>query len=298
MGMHPVQLVVAVPTVRRLVDSQFPKWSDLRIDAVRSPGTVSALFRIGDRLVARFPLQPDDPEEIRSWIESEAAAASELLGRTRFATPEPVAIGEPGAGYPLPWSVQSWIPGTTASESDAAESVGLGEDLVEFILGVRELDTRGRTFEGRGRGGDLRDHDEWMETCFVQSEGLLDVPRLRHFWSSMRLLPRSGLDVMNHGDLIATNVLVANGRITGVLDVGGLRSADPALDLLSAWNMLESGPRRTMRQLLDCDDLEWARGRAWAFQQAMGLVWYYSESNPTMSDMGRKTLERIIKEPL
>jgi aminoglycoside phosphotransferase (APT) family kinase protein len=296
--MHPGQLVVATPMVRRLVASQFPEWSELPIEAVPSKGTVNALFRIGDRLVARFPLQPDDPGVVRRWIESEAAAARELLGRTRFATPEPIAMGEPGADYPLAWSVQTWIPGLTASEADAAESVGLAEDLVEFIFGVRTIDTRGRTFHGRGRGGDLRDHDEWMEICFAQSDGMLDVPRLRRLWTAMRLLPRpEDGEVMNHGDLIATNVLVADGRITGVLDVGGLGPADPALDLLSAWNLLEAGPRRTMRQLLASDDVEWARGQAWAFQQAMGLVWYYADSNPTMSEMGRRTLDRIVAEP-
>lgn len=299
MGMHQGQLVVNLTAVRRLVASQFPEWSGMRVEPVPSPGTVNALFRIGDGLVARFPLQPDDPEELRSRIESEVAAASELLGKTRFATPEPVAIGEPGAGYPMPWSVQTWVPGVTAAEADVAGSAGLVEDLVEFILGVRDIDTQGRTFHGGGRGGDLRAHDEWMETCFVQSAGMLDVPRLRELWETMRLLPRSDAgDVMNHGDLIATNVLVARGRITGVLDVGGLGPADPALDLLSSWNLLESGPRKTMRQLLASDELEWARGQAWAFQQGMGLVWYYAESNPTMSEMGRRTLDRIVAEPL
>jgi hypothetical protein len=29
-----------------------------------------------------------------------------------------------------------------------------------------------------------------------------------------------------------------------------------------------------------CSRGRWARGMAWAFQQAMGLVWYHVESNP------------------
>jgi hypothetical protein len=33
---------------------------------------------------------------------------------------------------------------------------------------------------------------------------------------------------------------------------------------------------------------------AWAFQQAMGLVWYYLDSNPPMSRWGRRTLDRIV----
>ena len=37
-----------------------------------------------------------------------------------------------------------------------------------------------------------------------------------------------------------------------------------------------------------------SRGMAWAFQQAMGLVWYYLDSNPTMSRWGMRTLDRMV----
>jgi hypothetical protein len=73
-----------------------------------------------------------------------------------------------------------------------------------------------------------------------------------------------------------------------------LGAADPALDLISAWNLLEARPRRVLRTALSCTELEWERSKAWAFQQAMGLVWYYADSNPVMSRLGRTTLRRIM----
>ena len=79
-----------------------------------------------------------------------------------------------------------------------------------------------------------------------------------------------------------------------MIDVGGLGAADPALDLVAAWHLLEPGPREAFRADLRCGDLEWARGAAWAFEQAMGVAWYYVETNPPMSHMGRRTLERLI----
>jgi aminoglycoside phosphotransferase (APT) family kinase protein len=292
--MHANQLEVCGVTVRGLVDSQFPQWRELAITEVASRGTDNALFRIGEKLVARFPLQRGDVGATRRWLQSEAQAARELLGRTRFLTPEPVALGEPGLGYPLPWSVQTWLPGAVAIDEDPGESFPFAHDLAEFIGGVRAIDTGGRAFSGSGRGGDLRSHDAWMETCFERSEHLLDVPQLRRAWAFMRTLPRTAADVMNHGDLIPGNVLVASGRLAGIIDVGGMRPADPALDLVGAWHLLETGPRRALRDDLGCGDLEWDRGKAWAFQQAMGLVWYYVDSNPAMSLMGRRTLQRIM----
>jgi aminoglycoside phosphotransferase (APT) family kinase protein len=187
------------------------------------------------------------------------------------------------------------VPGTVATPDGHSEA--LAHDIAEFIAGVRGIDTRGRTFSGDNRGGHLPDHDAWMATCLERSEGLLDVPPLRRLWAAFRALPREGGDVMTHGDLIPGNLLVDGGRLTGVIDVGGLGPADPALDLVAAWHLLEPDPRQALRADLGCGDLEWARGAAWAFEQAMGLVWYYAESNPVMSRMGRRTLERLTASP-
>jgi aminoglycoside phosphotransferase (APT) family kinase protein len=263
MDMHGGQLNVPAETVRELVDAQFPAWRDLPVRKLSSSGTVNALFRVGEALVARLPLRPGDVAETR----------------------------------PLPWTVQTWLPGTDATVEDPGESTAFAHDLAEFIRDVRRIETRGRTFRGEGRGGHLPDQDDWMQTCFERSESLLDVAPLRRLWAELRALPRGpGGDQMTHGDLIPGNVLVADGRLTGVIDVGGLGPADPALDLVAAWHMLEPQPRRTLREALDCHDLEWARGAAWAFAQAMGAVWYYADSNPAMSRMGRRTLDRILAD--
>lgn len=293
--MHADQLNVSPEAVRALVDGQFPAWRNLPVRSIAAQGTVNAVFRIGDRFAARFPLHRGGAESTRRRLEAEAAAARELAGRTPFPTPEPVALGEPGPGYPLPWAVQTWLPGSTAAGEDSGGSVAFARDLAEFIRCVRAIDLRGRTFAGEGRGGDLHAHDAWMRTCFEHSGRLLDVPRLRRMWAGMRELPRTTADqVMSHGDLVPGNVLVARGRLAGIIDVGGLGPADPALDLVGAWHLLASGPRRVLRDELGCDGLEWERGRAWAFEQAMGVVWYYAETNPAMSRMGRRTLDRLV----
>jgi aminoglycoside phosphotransferase (APT) family kinase protein len=292
--MHADQLVVTAGTVRALVQEQFPAWARLPVRAVASEGTVNAIHRLGERLAARLPLQPQDVDAARCALDAEADAARELAGCTRFPVPEPVAVGRPGPAYPMPWSVQTWLPGTSATEDDPGGSTGFALDLAELVGDLRGIATRGRTFAGPGRGGDLRTHDGWVETCLRRSEGLLDVPRLRGTWQRLRDLPRAAPDAMAHGDLVPGNVLVRDGRLAGVLDVGGLGPADPALDLVAAWHLLEAGPRRTLREALGCDDLEWERGRAWAFEQAVGLVWYYAASNPAMSRLGRRTLDRLL----
>lgn len=292
--MHADQLVVYASTVRSLIADQFPQWAGLPVTPWASEGTVNAIFRIGEELAARFPLRKEEPSSVWQQLEAEAEATRELIGGTRFPVPQPVALGEPGAGYPLPWSIQTWLPGTTATDDDPGNSDAFAHDLAEFILELRALDTRGRTFTGSGRGGDLASHEAWMQTCFARSTQLLDVPALRQLWEKLRDLPRRSPDAVTHGDLMPGNVLVADGRLAGILDAGGLAPADPSLDLVGAWHLLEEGPRDLLREDLGCGDLEWSRGMAWALEQAIGLVWYYQESKPSMSQTGRRTLTRLL----
>lgn len=292
--MHEDQLDVTVAVARRLIAEQFPLWADSHVAPVLSEGTVNAIFRVGDTLAARFPLQPREAEEVRRWLLGEAEAARRLFDATSFPTPEPVAIGEPGTGFPLPWSIQTWLTGRTATEEDPGRSVRFAEDLARFIHEVRAIDTDGQAFSSNGRGGDLRFNEEWMTKSFERSEGLVDVARLRPMWARLRDLPRQSPDVMTHGDLTPGNVLVDNGRLVGILDVGGLGPADPALDLVGGWHLLDEVPRRILRGELGCNDLEWERGKAWALQQALGAVWYYRDSNLGMHAMGVRTIERIL----
>lgn len=52
-----------------------------------------------------------------------------------------------------------------------------------------------------------------------------------------------------------------------------------------------------MREPLGAGDAELRRGATWALQQALGLVWYYVDTNPAMSALGRSTTDRILTAP-
>lgn len=103
---------------------------------------------------------------------------------------------------------------------------------------------------------------------------------------------------MSHRDLTPFNLLVrregAETRLAGVLDGGGFGPADRALDLVCAWHLFDAPAREVLRAGVDAGTIEWLRGAAWAFQQAIGLGWYYEESNPDMSALGLSTLRRLL----
>ena len=295
--MHDDQVHIDVSIARQLIGEQFPEHRQEDIVPVESLGTVNAIFRIGKTRAARFPLRAMDPIECAELLRREATAMEELGELCPFPSPQPIGIGEPSPLYPMPWTLQTWLEGEVATPEGLSGSTTFARDLVHLVSALRQGELRGRRFDGRGRGGKLADHDRWMEVCFKRSEGLLDVSRLRHLWARFRDLPPAGPDVMSHRDLTAANLLVRGEHLVGVLDGGSFGPADPSLDLVVAWHLLDRQRRATFRGALQVGELEWQRGSAWAFQQAMGLVWYYRITNPYMSALGRSTISRLLDDP-
>lgn len=292
--MHSDQIDIDVALVAKLIHDQFPQFRGQPVVALENVGTTNAIFRIGARHAARLPLRRMDPGECASALEAEMRASTEFNACSAFPGPQPVGMGQPGSTYPLPWTVYTWMPGEIATPGGLSASSIFARDLARLIRALREADLHGRAFDGQGRGGSLPDHDDWMKLCFSNSERLLDVKRLRPMWASFRELPSPAHDVMSHRDLIPANLLVRGERLIGVLDTGAFGPADPSLDLVAGWHLLDRDRRHGFREALQIDDVAWRRGAAWAFQQAMGLVWYYAETNPTMSELGRSTIARLI----
>jgi len=93
--MHDNQLHPTATTVRALVAAQFPAWAGLPVRRVAAQVTVNALFRIGDRLLARLPLRAADPSPLAAGSRPRrpgpctAAPGSRRRSRSRSASPVP-----------------------------------------------------------------------------------------------------------------------------------------------------------------------------------------------------------------
>ena len=79
---------------------------------------------------------------------------------------------------------------------------------------------------------------------------------------------------------MAENRLVCDGRLTAVLDFGGLAVGDPTVDLVVAWEVLEASSREVFRRAVEVDAESWLRGRAWALSLALMTFSYYWRAMP------------------
>ncbi len=294
--MHSGQITIDAARASELIHDQFPQFRGKAVAALNTAGTVNAIFRIGSRHAARFPLQVLEVVEGTRLLEGEARASAEFHSWCPVPSPSPIGVGRLGPAYPGPWLVQSWVDGHPATPNGLSPSPAFTRDLIDLIISLRAVALNGRVFDGPGRGGHLQDHDDWMAVCFSRSEQLFEVARLRLLWASLRDLPSPKAQVMSHKDLIPGNLLVRGDRMVGVLDTGGFGPADPSLDLVAGWHLLDRDSRAIFRDALQADALAWRRSAAWALEQAMGLVWYYRNSNQIMSELGRSTISRLLED--
>jgi aminoglycoside phosphotransferase (APT) family kinase protein len=291
--MHEEQVDVTVGIVAGLVAEQFPQWRDLPVRAVRSHGTVNALFRLGEEVVLRFPLRASPAR--RNELLAEQANSRRFAAYVPVAVPEPLGLGAPGPGYPGAWAAYGWIAGSTAEAADGVER--LGRELAGFVRAVRGVDAGGRSWNGQGRGGPLDAYENWVRHSLARSAGMVDTERLGRLWEQCRDVPRGGTaDVWLHADLMPGNLLLRDGRLAAVIDWGTAGVGDPAVDLMPAWNLLDRGGRAAYRKILGTDEATWERGRGWTILQGIGALWYYAETNPVMAETARRTLTAVLAD--
>jgi len=292
-GMHADEVETDVALVRRLLAGQLPQWADLPIHLVASYGTDHDIYRLGDHLAARLPRI--------GWATNQAVKEAEWLPKLAphlpLAIPVQLAMGHPAEGYPFDWSVYEWLPGDNANGT--IDDLGQAAvDLAEFVKALRGVDTGGAHPRRVGsRGGPLAEGDEQVRRSIAQLGDRIDrSAALRSWEESLDALAWSRHEVWVHGDLLPGNLLVVDGRLSGVIDWGGLNVGDPACDLQPAWNVFAGESRKRYRAELEVDDASWLRGRGWALSQAVSALPYYWDTNPGMIRQASHALEQVLAD--
>lgn len=124
----------------------------------------------------------------------------------------------------------------------------------------------------------------------------IDVEAALRAWDRALEAPNwEGKKVWVHGDLLAANLLLRDGRLSAVLDWGSLCAGDPACDLMIAWSLL-TPVRDKFRAAVRVDDSTWERGRGWALSQAVIALPYYLHTNPPMVAHARSAIAGVLAD--
>ena len=286
--MHPDQIDLDEGIVRGLLERQFPELAQRELRRDPSSGTVNAMFRLGDDLVVRLPFV--------EWGSADIEFEQRWLPRlvTGLTIPIPTVLHEGVADdtYPCAWSVMNWLPGELPDATTTTDDIA--HELATFVAELRAFDS---TDAPTGyRGGPVREHDAEVRRVLPDIANEVDTTRIAAIWDSV-LEARDYDDgpVWAHGDLLATNVLVHDGHLAGVLDFSAAGTGDPACDLMAAWSILAKSGREVFRTDLAVDDAEWDRGRGWAIVQAVMALPYYRDTNPGMVSNSLRMLNALTE---
>jgi aminoglycoside phosphotransferase (APT) family kinase protein len=288
---HDDETDIDAPLVRRLLAAQFPQWAGLPVARIDSAGTSNTMYRLGRDMVARFPRRAGAAED----IEKEHRWLPRLGPSLPVGVPVPLGRGTPAQGYPWQWSVQGWLEGENPAVGQISDPIRLAEDLAEFVLALRAIDTAGGPPSYRSER--LVARDSATRAALAELEGVVDTRAATAAWEAAMSAPdRSGPQVWIHADLQPGNVLMADGRLTAVIDFGCLGLGDPAVDLIAAWYLLPADARDVFRAASEADDATWARGRGWALSIALVELRYLRRTNPVMSAIARHVVDEVLTD--
>ncbi|ADG76223.1 aminoglycoside phosphotransferase [Cellulomonas flavigena DSM 20109] len=234
MAAPPDEVPIDPDVVRALLAEQHPDLVPLPLGR-RYAGWDMAMYPLGDDLAVRLPRTAASVGSMRSelrWVR-------ELAVGWTFPTQRVVRVGVPGAGYPWPWAVVTWLPGVTAAEVPLAASAGppLGRALrqvhVPAPTDAPYNDEQSIPLADRSAG-------VVASLAHVEREGparglRLDRALAERTWADALAAPVDVPRTWIHADLHPHNLVSVDGRFGGILDWADVAEGDPATDLGFLW---------------------------------------------------------------
>jgi aminoglycoside phosphotransferase (APT) family kinase protein len=274
--MHDDEVGVDEDLVRALLQSQMAHLAELPLRIVEPWGTNNAIWRLGDGLVLRLPRI--------GWATSQVDWEAEWLPRLApylpVTLPRPIAVGEPGCGYPYRWAVHTWIPGENATLGAMSDPLEFALELAAVIERLQEAPIAGAP-SSTNRARPLHTYDVATRQAIDSASHLIDADAAVGVWEqALAADSHHGTPRWVHGDLEG-NCLLLDGDLQGLVDWGCACAGDPAVDVQVVWSPLFTGQsRQAFLAELNVDEATLARSRGAAINQACAALPYYLNSYP------------------
>lgn len=286
--------------VARLVAAQHPSFAG-PVELVAN-GWDNAVFRVGDTWAARMPRRELGDRLVRSEQRWLPVVAGSLPDGVR--APVPVAVGEPGDGYPYAWSITPWFDGVPAASVAPDQRRGIAEALADVVVSIgvsAPADAPANPYRGVPLAERAEVVGERLASGRLERVVATDAAALASVWADALAAPVwSGAPRWVHGDPHPGNLLLSSAAphgLVAVLDFGDLTAGDPATDLAAAWLVFDPIGRAAFRDRVErlraTDAADWARARGWALAMGTAIVDAVGIAGP-IGRVGAHALEQVL----
>ena len=254
---------------KKLIAEQFPEYSNLTITDVEKQGHDNRTYRLGDTMLIRLPTD----ESYALKVPKEQDLLPQLAKRLSVSIPSPIKMGKPSAVYSYPFSIYKWLPGKSINLLTLSEhqKEQLAYDLAKFLKelqAIRDVDGPTPGQHNWWRGDHVSVYDKGAREQIAELAELIDASKARALWDQACVTKWTKLPVWVHGDFAIGNMLMEDGKLSAVIDFGGMAMGDPACDLVIAWTYLSGKAREIFIAEMNMDQETWLRARAWALWKA------------------------------
>ncbi len=281
--------------VRRMITKQFPQWSHLTIRPVAEMGNDNRTFHLGDTMSVRLPSQ----KCYAAQAQKEQYFLPKLQKHLTMKIPTIVGEGEACDEFPYAWSIYAWIDGETAKRENIVDKVQFAKDLAEFLLAFQSIDCSCGPVAGEHnfyRGGDLAVYNQETREVIACLEGYFDSEQLLSLWEESLQSKWDKPPVWVHGDLVATNMLVKDGKLHAIIDFGILGVGDPACDLSMYWTFFDKEEREVFKKTLALDEDTWIRARGWVLWKSLLLFREYLGNDERKEQEAKRIIMDILED--
>lgn len=286
---------INVDVVVKLINEQFPEWSELEIRPVKFSGNDNRTFHLGEHMSIRLP----SAVSYAPQVEKEQKWLPLLSKKLSLPISMPIAKGNPSEEYPWPWSINKWLEGETLSQENLNDLNQLAIDLGSFLIELQSIDASEGPLAGEHnfyRGGSIAVYDGESRYAIENNKDVFNEQVLKEIWESALDSKWEMEPVWVHGDIAPGNILIQDGKLYAVIDFGILGVGDPACDAAMAWTFFDEESRKIFKSVLNMDEGTWNRARGWALWKALITYNGNKNTNKAIADESYKIINIIVDD--
>jgi aminoglycoside phosphotransferase (APT) family kinase protein len=288
---------ISLALVKKLIAQQFPEFANLTIQSVKIQGHDNRTFRLGPNMSIRMPTAKDYALK----VPKEQVLLPQLKAHLTTAIPIPLKMGQPSIDYPFNFSIYQWIEGESANEIQIDDKglEHLASTLAQFLKELQSIHTADGPKPGLHnwwRGAHISVYDKQARFQIEKLKDIIDSRKALALWENALKLKWQNQPVWIHGDFASGNILIKNGKLSGIIDFGGLGIGDPACDLVIAWTFLRGKSREIFKQKIDLDNDTWVRAQAWCLWKATFELCQLEDKSSLSARQQNHIIQEVLTE--